>query len=70
MIRNFLFSYFFFQELFLFLSYLPAIFLPSKNSFIWWKNYGLLDIFMFKNFLSTKIIIKGKENIIKIKNFL
>ena len=42
----------------------------SKNNYsIWWKNFGLLDSILFKNFLSVKIEVKGLENIPRNKNF-
>ena len=46
-----------------------CIFFTSKNNFNWRKNYGLLGLFLFKIFLSTKLVIKGRENIINNKKF-
>jgi len=70
MIRNFLFSLFFFTGIvFISLIFLPAIFLPKKIVFFGGKIMGYWTSFCLKIFLSTKIIIKGKENIIKNKKF-
>jgi len=70
MIRNFLFSLFFFTGIiFLSLLFLPAIFLPKKIVLFGGKIMGYWTSFCLQFFLSTKIIIKGKENIINNKKF-
>ena len=70
MIRNFLFSLFFFTGIiFISLIFLPAIFLPKKIVLFGGKIMGYWASFCLQIFLSTKIIIKGKENIIKNKKF-
>jgi 1-acyl-sn-glycerol-3-phosphate acyltransferase len=70
MIRNFLFSLFFFSGIiFISLTFLPAIFLPKKIVLFGGKIMGYWTSFCLQIFLSTKIIIKGKENIIKNKKF-
>ena len=70
MIRNFLFSLFFFTGIiFISLIFLPAIFLPNKIVLFGGKIMGYWASFCLQFFLSTKIIIKGKENIIKEKKF-
>ena len=70
MIRNFLFSLFFFTGIiFISLLFLPTIFLPKKIVLFGGKIMGYWTSFCLKIFLSTKIIIKGKENIIKNKKF-
>ena len=70
MIRNFLFSLFFFAGIiFISLIFLPAIFLPKKIVLFGGKIMGHWASFCLQFFLSTKIIIKGKENIIKDKKF-
>ena len=70
MIRNFLFSLFFFSGIiFISLIFLPAIFLPKKIVLFGGKIMGYWTSFCLQIFLSTKIIIKGKENIIKNKKF-
>ena len=70
MIRNFLFSiFFFFGIIFISLIFLPAIFLPKKIVLFGGKIMGYWTSFCLQIFLSTKIIIKGKENIIENKKF-
>ena len=70
MIRNFLFSLFFFSGIvFISLIFLPAILLPSKIVLFGGKIMGFWTSLCLKIFLSTKIIIKGKENIINEKKF-
>ena len=70
MIRNFLFSLFFFTGIiFISLIFLPAIFLPKKIVLFGGKIMGYWTSFCLQFFLSTKIIIKGKENIIQNKKF-
>ena len=70
MIRNFLFSFFFFTGIiFISIIFLPAIFLPKKIVLFGGKIMGYWASFCLKFFLLTKIIIKGKENIIKDQKF-
>ena len=70
MIRNFLFSLFFFIGIiFISLIFLPAILLPKKIVLFGGKIMGYWASFCLQIFLSTKIIIKGRENIIKNKKF-
>ena len=70
MIRNYLFSLFFFIGIiFISLIFLPAIFLPKKIVLFGGKIMGYWTSFCLQFFLSTQIIIKGKENIIKDKKF-
>ena len=70
MIRNFLFSLFFFTGIILIsLIFIPAIILPKKVVLFGGKIMGYWASFCLKFFLSTKIIIKGKENIIKDRKF-
>jgi len=70
MIRNFLFSLFFFTGITsISIIFLPTIFLPKKIVLIGGKIMGYWTSFCLQIFLSTKIIIKGKENIIKNKKF-
>jgi len=70
MIRNFLFSLIFFVGIIIIsLIFLPAIFLPKKIVLYGGKIMGYWASFCLQFFLSTKIIIKGKENIIKDKKF-
>ena len=70
MIRNFLFSLFFFSGIiFISLIFLPTIFLPKKIVLFGGKIMGYWTSFCLQIFLSTKIIIKGKENIIENRKF-
>ena len=70
MIRNFLFSLFFFTGIiFISLIFLPAIFLPKKIVLFGGKIMGYWTSFCLQFFLKTKIIIKGKENIINNRKF-
>ena len=71
MIRNFIFSIFFFTGIiFISLIFLPAFFLPQKVVLFGGKLMGYWTSFCLKFFLSTKIIIKGKENILNNESFL
>jgi len=70
MIRNFIFSIFFFTGIIIIsLIFLPAFFLPKKIVLLGGKLMGYWTSFCLKFFLSTKILIKGKENILNNKKF-
>ena len=70
MIRNSIFSIFFFIGIIIIsLIFLPSFFLPQKVTLIGGKLMGYWTSFCLKFFLSTKIIIKGKENIIDNRKF-
>ncbi len=70
MIRSFLFSLFFFVGIVLIsIMFIPAFFLPQKIVLIGGKIMGYWSTFCLKVFLSTKIIIKGTENILKDEKF-
>ena len=70
MIRNFLFSFFFFSGIILIcIIFLPSLFLPQNIVLFGGKIMGHWSAICLKFFLSTKIIIKGKENIIKNEKF-
>ena len=70
MIRNFLFSLFFFSGIIIIsIIFIPAFFLPQKITLFGGKIMGYWTSFCLKIFLSTKIVIKGKENIIENKKF-
>jgi 1-acyl-sn-glycerol-3-phosphate acyltransferase len=65
MIRNSIFSIFFFTGIIIIsLIFLPAFLLPQKIVLVGGKLMGHWTSFCLKKILSTKIIIKGKENII------
>ena len=70
MIRNLLFSISFFTGIiFISIIFLPAFFLPQKVVLFGGKLMGYWTGFCLNFFLSTKIIIKGKENIISNEKF-
>jgi 1-acyl-sn-glycerol-3-phosphate acyltransferase len=70
MIRNSIFSIIFFTGIIIIsLIFLPAFFLPQKVVLFGGKLMGYWTGFCLKFFLSTKIIIKGKENIIESDKF-
>ena len=70
MIRNFIFSIFFFTGIIIVsLIFLPSFFLPQKVVLYGGKLMGYWTSFCLKFFLSTKIIIKGRENILNNEKF-
>jgi 1-acyl-sn-glycerol-3-phosphate acyltransferase len=70
MIRNLIFSIFFFTGIIIIsLIFLPAFFLPQKVVLVGGKLMGYWTSFCLKVFLSTKIIIKGRENILSNEKF-
>ncbi len=70
MIRNIIFSIFFFLGIIIIsLIFLPAFFLPKKIVLIGGRLMGYWTGFCLKVFLSTKITIKGKENMITNEKF-
>ena len=70
MIKNLVFSIFFFMGIVIIsLIFLPSLFLPQKIVLTGGKLMGNWASFCLKIFLSTKIIIKGKENIIYNEKF-
>ena len=70
MIRNFIFSiFFFFGIIVISIIFLPALFLPQKIVLIGGKIMGYWAELCLKLFLSTKIIVKGKENLLNNEKF-
>ena len=70
MIRNTIFSIFFFSGIIIIsLIFLPAFFLPQKIVLFGGKLMGYWTSFCLQFFLSIKIIIKGKENIVNNEKF-
>ena len=70
MIKNSIFSlFFFFGIIVISLFFLPALLLPNKIVLFGGKVMGYWAGFCLKLFLSTKINIKGKENIISNDKF-
>ena len=70
MIRNLLFSIFFFLGIAIIsIIFLPSFLLPRKITLLGGKLMGYWAGFCLRVFLSVKIIIKGKENIITNQKF-
>ena len=70
MIRNSVFSIFFFSGIIIIsLIFLPAFFFPQKVVLLGGKLMGYWTSFCLKFFLGTRIVIKGKENILSNKKF-
>jgi len=70
MIRNLLFSIFFFLGIIIIsIIFLPALLLPRKVTLLGGKLMGYWTGFCLRFILSVKIIIKGKENIISHQKF-
>ena len=70
MIRNFIFSIFFFTGIIIIsLIFLPAFFFPQKVVLLGGKLMGYWTSFCLYFFLGTRIVIKGRENILNNKKF-
>ncbi len=70
MIKSFLFKFFFFIGIsFISIIFLPTLFMPSKYVLYGGKLMGLWSKICLSIFLSSKIVIKGKENLIKNEKF-
>tara|TARA_B100000686_G_scaffold294430_1_gene324644 strand:+ start:2760 stop:3461 length:702 start_codon:yes stop_codon:yes gene_type:complete len=70
MIRKFLFLFFFFFGIIcISIIFLPSLMMPSKVVLIGGKLMGYWSKICLKIFLSTNIILKGKENIILNEKF-
>ena len=70
MIRNTLFTFFFFLGIILIsIIFIPSLFLNQKIVLFGGKIMGHWSALCLRIFLSTKIIIKGKENIITNEKF-
>ncbi len=70
MIRSLLFSFSFFSGIvFISIIFLPSLLLPQKITLFGGKLMGYWSKYCLKIFLSTKIIIKGEDNIIKDQKF-
>ena len=70
MTRNIIFSIFFFTGIIIIsFVFLPSFFLPKKLVLLGGRFMGYWTGFCLKFFLSTKIEIKGKENIISNEKF-
>ena len=70
MIRNFLFSFFFFLGIILIsIIFIPSFFLPQKVVLLGGKIMGYWSSICLKIFLSIKIVINGKEKIVTNSKF-
>ena len=70
MLRNFIFSLFFFTGIIIIsIIFLPSLFLPKQVVLFGGKLMGHWTSFCLKFFLSTNVLIKGHENIIKNEKF-
>ena len=70
MIKSFLFKFFFFVGIsFISIIFLPTLFMPSKFVLYGGKLMGFWSKICLSIFLSSKIVIKGKENLIKNEKF-
>tara|TARA_X000000368_G_scaffold294419_1_gene234233 strand:+ start:1256 stop:1957 length:702 start_codon:yes stop_codon:yes gene_type:complete len=70
MIRNFLFLIFFFSGIiFISIIFLPSFFLPQKIVLFGGKIMGHWSGICLKIFLSTRIIVRGNEHIIRNEKF-
>ena len=68
--RDNLFSFFFFLGIVIIsIIFFPSFFLPQKIVIIGGKLMGYWTSFCLKSFLSTKILVKGHENIITNEKF-
>jgi len=70
MVKDHLFSFFFFFGIIIIsIFFLPSLFLPQKIVIIGGKLMGCWTNICLKLLLSTKILVKGRENIIKNEKF-
>jgi len=70
MIKRTLFLFFFyFGVIFVCIAFLPALFLPQKITLYGGKILGFWSKFCLEIFLSTKVIVKGKEKILNNEKF-
>ena len=70
MIKKTLFLFFFYSGvIFVCIFFLPALILPQKITLYGGRILGFWSKFCLELFLSTKIVIKGKEKILKNKKF-
>ncbi len=70
MIKRTLFTFFFYSgTIFICLLFLPALILPQKITLFGGRILGFWSKFCLEFFLSTKVIVKGKEKILSNKKF-
>ena len=70
MIRNFLFLFFFFFGIIcISILFIPTLIMPQKIILFGGKIMGYWSIICLRLFLSTKVLLKGKENLINNEKF-
>ena len=70
MLRNYLFSFFFFTGIVIIsVVFLPSLLMPSKIVLFGGKLMGKWSKTCLEVFMSSKVIVKGEENIIKNEKF-
>ena len=70
MVKDYLFSFFFFLGILIIsIIFLPSFFMPQKIVIIGGKLMGYWTSICLRLFLSTEILVKGHENIIKNEKF-
>ena len=67
--RTFFLFFFYFGVIFICILFLPALVLPQKVTIYGGKILGLWSKFCLEKFLSSQIIVKGKEKILKNEKF-
>jgi len=67
--RTFFLFFFYFGVIFVCILFLPALILPQKITLYGGKILGFWSKFCLEIFLSTKIVIKGKEKILNSEKF-
>ena len=67
--RTFFLFFFYFGVIFVCIFFLPALILPQKITLYGGKILGFWSKFSLEIFLSTKIVIKGKEKILNNEKF-
>ncbi len=67
--RTFFLFFFYFGVIFVCIFFLPALILPQKITLYGGKILGFWSKFCLEIFLSTKIVIKGKEKILNNEKF-
>ena len=67
--RTFFLFFFYFGVIFVCILFLPALILPQKITLYGGKILGFWSKFCLEIFLSTKIVVKGKEKILNTEKF-
>ena len=67
--RTFFLFFFYFGVIFVCIFFLPALILPQKITLFGGKILGFWSKFCLEKFLSTKVVVKGKEKILNNQKF-